>query len=64
MSVQKIYEVMQSTGANFAEAAGQLGILRPETIEQALHKVKTQRPTESAGMIETALSDSKKRETE
>ncbi|MDP9064745.1 MAG: CpsD/CapB family tyrosine-protein kinase [Pseudomonadota bacterium] len=55
VSVQKIYEVMQSTGATFPEAAAQLGILRPETIEQALYKVKTQRPAESAGMIETAI---------
>jgi protein-tyrosine kinase len=53
--VEKIYEVMQSMGTTFVDAAGRLGILRPETIEQALIKIRSERPTDEAGMIETAI---------
>jgi protein-tyrosine kinase len=55
VTVEKIYEVMQSMGTSFVDAAGRLGILRPETIERALLKIRTARPPEEVGMIETAI---------
>jgi protein-tyrosine kinase len=55
VTVQKIYEIMQSQSTTFVDAAGRLGILRPETIEQALVKIRTARPPEEVGMIETAI---------
>ena len=54
-TVQKIYEVMQAMNTTFVDAAGQLGILRPEIIHQALSKVRTHRPLHEMGMIETAI---------
>ncbi|HWJ34682.1 MAG TPA: CpsD/CapB family tyrosine-protein kinase [Steroidobacteraceae bacterium] len=53
--VQKIHEVMQALDTSFVDAAGRLGILRPETIEQALVKISKVRPPEDVGMIETAI---------
>jgi len=56
VTVQKIYEVMASFNVNFIEAANRLGILRPETIEDALSSIKRKRtPEESVGIMETAL---------
>jgi receptor protein-tyrosine kinase len=53
--VEKIYEAMQSTGTTFVEAAGQLGILKPGEIEQALRRIQADRQPNEAGMIETAI---------
>lgn len=56
LTVQKIYEVMASFNVNFVEAANRLGILRPETIEDAINSVKKRKPPEAgAGIMETAL---------
>jgi protein-tyrosine kinase len=55
VTVQQIYEYMNSMGTNFIEAAGRMGILRPEVIEQAVHKVRNAQPVDEAGMIETAI---------
>jgi protein-tyrosine kinase len=55
--VEKVYEVMQATGSNFAEAAGRLGIIRPDEIERALTRIRAGRAREvqEEGMIETAI---------
>ena len=55
VSVQKIYEVMHSMDTTFIDAAGRLGILRPETIQQALHKIRAAQQSNEMGMIETAI---------
>ncbi|MGO8858695.1 MAG: CpsD/CapB family tyrosine-protein kinase [Steroidobacteraceae bacterium] len=55
VTVERIYEVMQSMGTTFVDAAGRLGILKPETIEQALLKIRSGRSADEAGMIETAI---------
>ena len=56
LTVQKIYEVMASFNVNFVEAANRLGILRPETIEQALNSIKKRElPEDEGGIMETAL---------
>jgi receptor protein-tyrosine kinase len=46
---------MQSMGTTFVDAAGRLGILKPETLEQALLKIRSGRSPDEAGMIETAI---------
>jgi receptor protein-tyrosine kinase len=53
--VERIYEVMHTMGTTFVDAAGRLGILKPEVIEQALLKIRSGRTDEEAGMIETAI---------
>jgi protein-tyrosine kinase len=54
VTVERIYEVMQSTGDSFVDAARRLAILQPEAIEQALYKVNLEfAPRE--GLIETAV---------
>jgi receptor protein-tyrosine kinase len=55
VTVERIYEVMQSMGTTFVDAASRLGILRPETIEQALLKIQSAGTDEEVGMIETAI---------
>jgi receptor protein-tyrosine kinase len=55
VTVERIYEVMQSMGTTFVDAAGRLGILKPETIEQALIKIRSGHTGDEAGMIETAI---------
>jgi receptor protein-tyrosine kinase len=55
VTVEKIYEVMHSMGTTFVDAAGRLGILKPDAIEQALKKIRATRPEEESGMIETAI---------
>jgi receptor protein-tyrosine kinase len=55
VTVERIYEVMQSMGTTFVDAAGRLGILKPETLEQALLKIRSGRSPDEAGMIETAI---------
>src|ERR1700730_16162890 len=58
-SIEKIYEVMRSMGNTFADAAGRLGLLRPDAFEQALLKIKAghlgEDAAEDAGMVETAI---------
>lgn len=54
VTVERIYEVMHSTGDSFVDAARRLAILRPESIEQALLKVTLQLSS-TEGMIETAV---------
>lgn len=53
--VERIYEVMHTTGTTFVDAANRLGILTPEVIEQALLKIRSGRSEDDAGMIETAI---------
>ena len=55
VAVRQIYELMNSMGTSFIDAATRLGILRPEAIEQAINRVRTEHPAEEAGMIETAI---------
>ena len=55
VTVERIYEGMQTTGTSFADAATRLGILEPELIEKALLKIRSGRSDEEAGMIETAI---------
>jgi protein-tyrosine kinase len=55
VTVQQIYEYMNSMGTNFVDAAGRLGIIRPEVIEQALIKIRMTPAGDEAGMIETAI---------
>jgi protein-tyrosine kinase len=54
VTVERIYEVMQSTGDSFVDAARRLAILRPEAIELALLKV-TETSASEEGLIETAV---------
>jgi protein-tyrosine kinase len=55
VTVERIYEVMQSMGTTFVDAANRLGIVSPEAIEQALHKIRSGRNEAEVGMIETAI---------
>ena len=55
VTVERIYEVMQSMGTTFVDAAKRLGIVTPEAIEQALHKIRSGRNEAEVGMIETAI---------
>src|SRR6266403_390702 len=56
IAVQRIYEFMDSMGTTFAEAAGRLGIMQPEAIERALHKIRNAaRPSDEVGLVETAV---------
>jgi receptor protein-tyrosine kinase len=55
VTVERIYEVMQSMGTTFVDAANRLGILAPEIIEEALLKIRSGRADEETGMIETAI---------
>ncbi len=55
VTVERIYEVMESTGSSFVDAARHLAILRPEIIEQALLKISREPSAASEGMIETAV---------
>jgi protein-tyrosine kinase len=55
VTVERIYEVMQSMGTTFVDAANRLGIVTPEAIEQALHKIRSGRNEAEVGMIETAI---------
>ncbi len=54
-SIEKIHEVMRSMGTTFADAAERLGFLPPDAFEQALLKIKSGRPVEDEGMVETAI---------
>ncbi len=54
ITVERIYEVMQSTGDSFVDAARRLAILQPEVIDQALFKVTLQ-PGPDEGLIEKAV---------
>jgi protein-tyrosine kinase len=54
VTVERVYEVMQSTGDSFVDAARRLAILQPDAIDQALHKVNLEfAPRE--GLIEAAV---------
>jgi len=56
LTVQKIYETMASFNISFVDAANRLGILRPETIEEALNNIKKRKiPEAGGGIMETAL---------
>ena len=55
VAVERINEVMRTMGTTFVDAAERLGILRPETIQQAILKIKSGRTPEDEGMIETAI---------
>jgi len=54
-SVDEIYEVMRSMDTTFADAAERLGIFQPDAFERALLKIKSGRPVEDEGMVETAI---------
>jgi receptor protein-tyrosine kinase len=55
VTVERIYEVMQSMSTTFVDAAHRLGIVPAEAIEQALQKIRAGQTVEDAGMIETAI---------
>jgi capsular exopolysaccharide synthesis family protein len=54
-AVQRIREVMLTMNTTFTDAAGRLGILKPETIEQALLRLSAGPSVGEVGMIETAI---------
>jgi len=55
VTVERIYEVMQSMSTTFVDAVQRLGIVPPEAIEHALQKIRSGRTDDETGMIETAI---------
>ncbi len=54
VTVERIYEVMQSTGDSFVDSIRRLALFQPETVDQALYKVRLQ-PAADEGLIEKAV---------
>lgn len=54
ITVERIYEVMHSTGDSFVDGIRRLALFQPEAIDQALYKVRLQ-PAADEGLIEKAV---------
>ena len=55
VAVQRIYELMESTPTGFVDAAGRLGILTSDAIQQALAKIRAAPAPDEPGLVETAI---------